>query len=191
MTADTQYIDRVSRYDWLDVTQLWDAVMTCATPGWDPGKALEYLVLKGFELSGAQVRWPYSVDVLDTPNAEQIDGVVYVEGISAMIECKDLSKQSCRQKRRIDFTSIAKLRSQLARRPSNLIGCMFSSGGYTDAAITMVNFTKPQTILCWTGKEIAHCIHRRDFVHLLRTKYEACIEHAKHYNPSKNDEDSI
>ncbi|VVD71769.1 hypothetical protein PIN31115_00639 [Pandoraea iniqua] len=185
MTADTQYIDRVSRYDWTDITQLWHCVMTCATPGWDPGKALEYLVLKGFELSGAEVRWPYRVTVLGAKNAEQIDGLVYLSGINAMIECKDLSDIRKRRKQRIDFTPIAKLRSQLARRPSDLIGCIFTSGDYTDAAVTMVNFTKPQTILCWTGQEIEACIQRQDFAHLMRTKYEECLEYGKHYDQPK------
>jgi len=188
MTADTQYIDRVSRYDWPDITQLWDAVMTCATPGWDPGKALEYLVLKGFELSGAQVRWPYSVSLLDTSNIEQIDGLVYIAGISAMIECKDHSNLQSRTKRRIDFAPIAKLRNQLTRRPSTLIGCMFTSGDFTSAAKLMVNFTKPQTILCWNGQEIDECIRKRDFAFLMQSKYQACIERAEHYLETKSED---
>jgi len=185
MTTDTQYTDRVSRYDWTDITQLWHCVMTCATPGWDPGKALEYLVLKGFELSGAEVRWPYRVNLLDTANVEQIDGVVYVAGIAALIECKDHSDTRRGTKHHVDFTPIAKLRSQLARRPSAMIGCLFTSGDFTDAAITMVNFTKPQTILCWTGNDIEKCILQRDFSQLMQAKYQACLEHATHYDKNQ------
>ncbi|VVE64110.1 hypothetical protein PCA31118_01495 [Pandoraea captiosa] len=91
MVADREYIERVRGYGWKDVDGLWRDVKQCSTPGWDAGKALEYLVLKGFELSGATVKWPYRVDFLDTKNVEQIDGVVYVANIAAMIECKDYS----------------------------------------------------------------------------------------------------
>jgi hypothetical protein len=33
------------------------------TSGWAPGKAFEYLVLRAFQLEGAEVRWPYSVRI--------------------------------------------------------------------------------------------------------------------------------
>ncbi len=65
MAADSEYIERVRGYDWDDVTGLWRDIQRCATPGWDAGKALEYLVLKGFELGCATVRWPYTVKFVD------------------------------------------------------------------------------------------------------------------------------
>jgi hypothetical protein len=57
------------------------------TPGWEPGRAFEYLVLRLFELDGAIVRWPYEVD-LHGHVVEQIDGAVKVAGLHGLLECK-------------------------------------------------------------------------------------------------------
>lgn len=81
MVADREYAARVRDYNWADVVRLWNDIRHCSTPAWDPGKALEYLVLKGFELSGATVRWPYRVDLLGTKHIEQIDGTHYDESL--------------------------------------------------------------------------------------------------------------
>jgi hypothetical protein len=182
MVADREYIERVRGYGWKDVDELWRDVKQCSTPGWDAGKALEYLVLKGFELSGATVKWPYRVDFLDTKNVEQIDGVVYVANIAAMIECKDYSTPAARAKRKMTHGPIAKLQGQLARRPSSLIGCLFTSGGLSESVRTLVNFTKPATILCWTGKDIDDCVRRKDFAEPLQRKLRACMEGAAHFD---------
>lgn len=180
MTTDAVYTERVKAYRWRDVTNLWKQIQGCSTPGWDAGKALEYLVLKGFELGGADVRWPYNVDIMGASNVEQIDGIVYVDGISAMIECKDYSNPDEKTKRNISFEPVSKLRNQLARRPSGLIGCIFSSGGYTEPAQILMNFMKPETILCWSGADIDYCIRKKNFVNTLRIKYQKCMEQGIH-----------
>lgn len=41
------------------------------TPGWEPGKALEYFVLRAFQLEEAQVTFPYC------------------DGLACLTECKD------------------------------------------------------------------------------------------------------
>ncbi|THJ46357.1 hypothetical protein E9536_39790 [Burkholderia sp. LS-044] len=180
MTTDAEYIERVKAYKWGELTNLWQQIQNCSTPDWDPGKALEYLVLKGFELGKAVVRWPYNVDIMGASNVEQIDGLVYVGGIVAMIECKDYSDVKKKTKINVNFEPVAKLRNQLARRPSGIIGCIFSSGGYTEPAQTLMNFTKPETILCWSGSDIGHCIRKKNFVDALHIKYQKCVEQGIH-----------
>ncbi len=180
MVADREYIERVRDYGWEDVAGLWNDVLQCSTPGWDAGKALEYLVLKGFELSGAKVRWPFTVTHDDKKIIEQVDGMIYSGGISAIVECKDYSKPSTRSKRPVCKGPIATLLAHLMRRPSPLIGCLFVSGNYTESAQVMVNSIKPATILCWTGDDIDFCLNQRDFALGLRRKYRACMEEGKH-----------
>jgi hypothetical protein len=58
VATEQEYIDRVRDWDWSRLRALWDAVESNATPDWDPGKALEYLVLRAFQLDGAEVTWP-------------------------------------------------------------------------------------------------------------------------------------
>lgn len=43
--------------------QLWEGIKTGSTPGWDAGKAFEYLIVRAFEIEGAEVRYPYLVQV--------------------------------------------------------------------------------------------------------------------------------
>ncbi|AJP56073.1 hypothetical protein UC34_01805 [Pandoraea vervacti] len=180
MVADREYIERVRGYGWKDVDGLWRDVKQCSTPGWDAGKALEYLVLKGFELSGAKVRWPFRVLHEDRKVIEQVDGMIYSEGIAAIVECKDYSKPATRTKRAASKEPIATLLAHLMRRPSSLIGCLFVSGNYSDTAQNLVNSIKPATILCWSGSDIEYCLERRDFALGLKRKYRACMEEGAH-----------
>ena len=53
-----------------------------------PRSPLEYLVIRAFEVEGAPVTYPYTVFVGGTV-VEQIDGAVYTDGLSCLVECKD------------------------------------------------------------------------------------------------------
>jgi hypothetical protein len=44
------------------LTKLWSEILDRETPHWESGKALEYFVLRAFELEGATVRYPYEVN---------------------------------------------------------------------------------------------------------------------------------
>lgn len=191
MVADRDYIERVKDYNWADVARLWDGVAQCSTPDWDAGKALEYVVLKGFELSGASVRWPYTAKLFGERAVEQIDGMIYIAGMAATVECKDYSVPSSRAKRSVGYDAIAKLQGQLSRRPSALIGCLFASGNYTETAVLLTHFTKPVTILCWNGTDIDRCIHQRDFVQGLQQKFRACLEEGEHYTKTQIKQDAL
>ncbi len=43
----------------------------------------------------------------------------------------------------VNFEPIAKLRSQLMRRPSSAIASLFSMGGFTEPALSLLNFIYP------------------------------------------------
>ena len=91
MTTEAEYKARITSYNWDDLIKLWSEIESGNTPNWDAGKALEYLVLRAFQLNNAEVTWPYSV-YLDGEEIEQIGGVVYADGLSCIIECKDTAK---------------------------------------------------------------------------------------------------
>lgn len=91
------------------------------------GRAFEYMILRAFELdSRAEVEYPYTVSLFGQQIVEQIDGFISISrsGIYALAESKD-------QMDNVSITPIYKLKGQLARRPSNLIGCFFSKRDYT------------------------------------------------------------
>lgn len=150
-TRDTQYVEQISRYDTHNtLLALWQAIEERKTPDWPQGKALEYLVLRAFELEGAQVSWPFSVLVAGE-ELEQIDGAVYTDGLACLIECKD-------EARPVNIEPIAKLRNQLLRRPSATVGIIFASQGFTEPARVLAGFVAPQTILLWGGAEIFYAL---------------------------------
>jgi hypothetical protein len=104
MTTNEEYEQRISRYSWEQLLELWQEIETNQTPQWDSGKALEYLVLRAFQLESADVKYPYSV-VIGEEELEQIDGAVYTEGLSCLIECKNLTT-------RVNIEPIAKMRTE-------------------------------------------------------------------------------
>ena len=63
-TAD-EYEAKIKMRSWDGLWDLWEAVKRRETPGWDAGKAFEYVILRAFDLNGAQVRWPYPVSHMD------------------------------------------------------------------------------------------------------------------------------
>ena len=152
----------------LDYDDLLDLHTTRNQVPWDVGKALEYLVIRAFELEGCTVRYPFSV-MLDDTEVEQIDGVVYFEHYSIMIETKDWSTP-------VNIEPIAKMRNQLLRRPVSTIGLIFSQQGFTEPAATLARFTAPQTILLWDGKELAWALNEQRMRESFSRKYRSSIE---------------
>lgn len=162
------YVDRIRELDWPGLRRLWNEIEEGTAAGWPPGRALEHLVLRAFELGGATVRWPYPVRV-DGAIVEQIDGAVYLGSLSCLVECKDTAAPT-----RVD--AIAKLRNQLLRRHASVIGLMFSRKGFTASALTLAQYLAPQVILLWTGGDIAYLLEHEDFCSALRRKYQHSIE---------------
>ena len=106
MTTAAKYESMIKSLQWHDLRSLWNDIETRNTPGWDVGKAFEYLILRAFQLDGAKVKWPYRVKLFGE-EVEQIDGVVYCSGLSCLVESKDFA-----DKVNIDIAPIAKLRRQ-------------------------------------------------------------------------------
>lgn len=163
-----EYVRRVRQMDWPALRRLWREIEAGAPAGWPPGRALEHLVLRAFELSGADVRWPYTVPIAGEV-VEQIDGAVHLRGLSCIVECKDTAEP-------VKIGPIAKLRNQLLRRPAGVIGLVFSRGGFTESATTLSRFAAPQNILLWDGEEIAYLLDREDFSSGLVSKHRISVE---------------
>ncbi len=159
---------KISTYKWRGLIPLWEQIKSRTTEDWGAGKALEYLVLRAFQLESAEIKWPYQVN-LDGETIEQIDGVVYSNNLACLIECKDQSEE-------VNIEPIAKLRNQLLRRPGPTIGIVFSRSGFTDPAVTLARFLAPQTILLWDGLEIEYALKKHAFRRGLAAKYKYCVE---------------
>jgi hypothetical protein len=124
--------------------------------------------VRAFEVEGADVQYPYTVRIADEV-VEQIDGVVYTDGLACVLESKDWQVD-------IDSAPIAKLRNQLQRRPASTIGAVFSRTNYTDPAMTLAQFLAPQTILLWRGEDIAYALTHAQMRLGLIAKYRACVQ---------------
>lgn len=127
--------------------------------------------MRAFELEGAEVRWPYKVTVYDEVT-EQIDGVIYDGSLCVLVECKDHVAP-------INVDPLAKLRSQLLRRPAGTIGLVVGMSGFTQAAQLLAGYMAPTTILLWSGAEVDLALEssrERPFRRGLRWKFRLAVE---------------
>ena len=167
--TDSEYREKICALDHAGLVELWGALEVGATPGWEPGKAFEYSILRAFQLEGARVTWPYRVE-LGGEEVEQIDGVILLDSLFCVVESKHYVRP-------INIEPIAKLRNQLARRPAAAIGLVFSYKGFTEPARLLTRYLSPQTILLWTGGEIGFALNEQRMVHGLRLKFKHAVEH--------------
>ncbi len=176
MSSRVQCCERVSKLDWDGLLTLWSSIREGCTPEWPPGRALEYLVLRAFQLDGADVTWPYEVravgGIQSREAVEQVDGAVFARGLWCLVESKDTGDE-------VNVEPIAKLRNQLLRRPSSTIGLIFSAGGFTDPARVLASFLAPQTILLWDRNDIDYCVRNKRVCDPLLTKYRVCVEEGR------------
>ncbi len=182
MVKEHKYQDRILQYKWSDLLKLWEDIKAGDTPGWNAGKAFEYLVLRAFQLEGAYITWPYNVTIGELTKTEtketveQIDGFVHTnDGLACLIKCKDKGRDKDGNVIRVNIEPIAKLRNQLLRRPSAVIGVVFSSSGFTDPASLLARFTAPQIILLWGGDEVDMALRKKWFSKGLTAKYRTCV----------------
>lgn len=138
-------------------------------PGWRRGKAFEHIILRAFELEGIEVKWPYTV-TMEGRVIEQIDGVVYADGLSCLIEAKDYADP-------IAIEPIAKLRNQLMRRPSPALGLLFSRTDFSIPAKLLTRMMNPLNILLWEGEELQFSIEHRQMREALQNKYRYAVEY--------------
>jgi hypothetical protein len=143
MTTEFDYRQRISQYSPTQLIDLWEQIQTKETPDWDPGKALEYVVLRAFEIEGAAVTYPFFVR-MGGAIVEQIDGAVYSDHLSCLVECKD-------QESNITIDPVAKLRNQLLRRPAGIVGLVFSSSSFTASTLILAQYSASQSILLFSS----------------------------------------
>lgn len=170
MPTNAEYQHQIRRLQRPALLSLWRQILAGDTPGWAAGRALEYLVLRAFELDGAAVTWPFNVSV-GGATVEQIDGVIYADGIASLVECKDSSRP-------VNFEPLAKLRQQLLRRPPSVIGCCFARSGFTPEAMLLAERSSPQNVLLWQGDEIEFGLKRQRMRSGLLAKFRHSVEHA-------------
>jgi hypothetical protein len=147
---------------WKDLSALWQAIKKGDTPGWDDGKALEYLVVRAFELNRIRVEYPYHVPPGGDP-IEQIDGMVILDGSAYLLECKDTTS--------VDIVPVTKLVNQLIRRPQTTCGSVFTSGAFSTPATILADLSLPHRILFWSGIDVESALTAKDFASALREKY--------------------
>lgn len=168
-TKEAYYYEKISRLEHQDLCLLWEKIKNKETsPEWPAGKALEYVLLRAFELEGAQVVYPYEV-YRQSEVIEQIDGLIFWDNFIALVECKDVRKPT-------NFDPIAKLRNRLLMRPSQAIGCFFSMAGYTEPAKILAEHLPPQTILLWEKNDIDFSIKNKYFCKGLKLKFRECVK---------------
>lgn len=171
MPTNQQYETEIKKLTWAGLQKLWTEITAGTVSNWwEPGKAFEYLVIRMFELSKAEVTWPYTVNVLGGQAEEQIDGALRFGGLHWLVESKDKSKN-------IAIDPIAKMRNQMLRRPWGTIGLVFTSLNFTPSAVLMTHFVLPQPILLWTGDEVAHALKKKQICRFAQEKYRMCVEH--------------
>ncbi|WP_309894888.1 hypothetical protein [Archangium sp.] len=135
---------------------------------WPPGVLLEYLLLRAFQLEGAEVIWPYRV-YLEGVLVEQIDGVLYFDGIACLVEFKDVTRP-------VDSAAIFKLKSQLQRRPRTTIGAVFNTGRFSGAAASLLRMLPPSDVLLWSGTEIDVALRGQRLLEGMRKKLRYAVE---------------
>lgn len=171
----------LQKKDSLSLLKLWEehAEKEFDIEFWKKGKLLEYLVLRAFELEREGcVTYPFEVDApVLTENKkpiEQIDGAIHVDGLYALVECKDYSS------RKISIEPLAKMRNQLARRHSSVFGMFFSATEYTAPAEILVGYMAPQLIILWTKDDIECCLKNACFIQCMKEKYRRAVENCEY-----------
>ncbi len=162
------YEERISRCDWIQLRYLYSQVVMKDTPDWEQGKLFEYMIMRAFELSGSEMKYPYSISI-EGQEIEQIDGIVYVNEGTFFVECKSSGK--------LNIEPIAKLRNQILRRPLGTFGMLISLDGFTSPSLILSQYLIPPQLLLWYKQDIDFAIRKRDICWVLKEKYKALVEY--------------
>ena len=135
---------------------------------WPPGIAFEHIVIRSFEIEHAAVKWPFPFSQ-GRKIIEQIDGAIYCDGLSCLVESKDYSDP-------INVEPIAKLRNQLSRRPMGTLGLVFSREGFTEPAKILARMMQPLNILVWEYAELEQSLASSTMRQALTTKFKYAVE---------------
>lgn len=148
-----------------ELRALWRRIKARKGMGdWPPGRALEFMILRAFQLERARVVWPY------VNATEQIDGAIHTDGLACIVETKDHSES-------ISFEAIAKLALQLQRRPGAALGLIFSTSEFSLSVIKTVSVHPIRNILLWQGSDIDLAL-KHGMRAALRIKWRKAVETA-------------
>lgn len=170
----------IKELDWEELMHIWQERRNPEQQAkWGKGKFFEYAILRSFELEGAEVKYPFNVPfpqaIIDGKEViEQIDGIVYEDGLTVLAESKDYEDNN------IDIEPLAKLQVRLKRRPSSVIGCIFTASDFTLPAQVLIESLMPHTILLWNRSDIELCLNNKCFRKGLHLKYRSVIEDGNH-----------
>lgn len=158
-------ISTIRSYNWPKLRKFWSQIKDGNTPGWSNGKALEYLLVRAFDLDGAEVVYPYNNTIHNAK--EQFDGYVYVRELGAgfLIECKDWSDN-------VSFDQLAKLHGRLTYRMPSTYGIFLSKNGFSASALELIFMMHPHNILLWSFNDIDECFKNHKFMKALKYKYQ-------------------
>ncbi|WP_257455313.1 hypothetical protein [Archangium lipolyticum] len=164
-----EYQRRVLALEHRELMELWEGLRAGVAPAdWPAGVLLEYLILRAFQLEGVEVTWPYRV-YRDGVLLEQIDGVVYFDGVFCLVEFKDMTRP-------VDTVAIVKLKSQILRRPRTTIGALFCTGEVSQAASSLMEMLPPPDVLLWEGGEIDLALRGQRLLDGMRRKLRHAVE---------------
>lgn len=192
---DQALVERARNLDREGLIALWEQVQARHAVPWPPGKALECLVIRAFELEAAgtservAVTWPMRNRSRYLPTnveVEQLDGVVHLPFGHFLVECKDQAPD-----RPVDVGPIAQLRLRLEGRPPMTMGMVFSSSGFTEPARYFTDHLRPLNVLLWVGSDLDWGL-RNGMIALAERKLRAAVEERlTDYSPYGDHPDSI
>lgn len=163
-----------------DLIRLWETVIDPrqTRDGLSPQETFRHLIVRAFELEGAEVRYPYQVSEDGERDAlEHLDGVLYIEGHSCIVESRCLSKGGVKARRaNVSSGHISRFRSKLLNRPGYAVGSVFSATGFSPSALMQAQLSLPQTILLWSEEEIKECLYRQTFTKAFKIKNRRFFE---------------
>lgn len=164
-TSEEKLIDRIQKCNWQKLEKMWNNIKLGKTPKWGKGKALEYMLIRAFDLSGAEVVYPYNNNVLKAQ--EQFDGFVFLKELGAgfLVECKDWKDP-------VSFDELSKLQTRLTYRLPSTYGLFLSRSGFTSSAVELMYMIHPHNILLWSFSEIDECFKNHKFLDALMYKYK-------------------
>lgn len=173
MSKEENYQERIKQYRSIhSLKRLWEKTQKDHSY-WQPGKLLEYIVLRAFELEGAKVTYPYEITSGDNV-VEQIDGAIHYNNMHALIECKHYTTE------KINVEPLSKFRHYLSKRHSTVFGIVFSNTPFTEVAEWQIQFMAPQLIILWGKLDFECCLkgseNDKRFLDCLEKKYTMAIE---------------
>ncbi|MFP2910845.1 hypothetical protein ACLESD_38585 [Pyxidicoccus sp. 3LFB2] len=166
MGAEEKYARRVQGMGRVELRALWRQIKAREElEDWPPGRALEFMMLRAFQLERARVVWPY------VNATEQIDGAIHTDGLACIVETKDHAES-------VGFDAISKLALQLQRRPGASIGLLFSTSEYSLSVIETVRIHPIRNVLLWQGSDIDLALEY-GMRAALRIKWRRAVEQAR------------